>query len=217
MNDMRDLLDGSGMQVMFVDETSKNNHDTAQRHGLAVVREWAEFTDVFVRGDRYSLAAALSKDGYFAARVVPGSFDSLDFYDFICKDVVNLFLLKPGNMLSKSQKLPMMNAFPDQCSVLMLDNCRIHHNEVLVELVTGGWQLWKEYYLDVLTICLGVVLIYLPPYSLDINPIEESYSMYDLLCAMRCLLELCSQELFAMIWKCYSWSWGSCSYLDWCM
>jgi hypothetical protein len=31
-----------------------------------------------------------------------------------------------------------MNAFPDQRSVLVLDNCRIHHNEALVDLVTAA-------------------------------------------------------------------------------
>jgi transposase len=85
---MRELLDGSGMQPVFVDETSKNDHDTARRHGLAVVGERAEFRDVFVRGDRYSLVAALARDGYIAAKAVPGSFDSLDFYDFIAEEVV---------------------------------------------------------------------------------------------------------------------------------
>jgi hypothetical protein len=34
------------------------------------------------------LAAALTRDGYIAAKVIPRSFDALDFYDFISEEVV---------------------------------------------------------------------------------------------------------------------------------
>jgi transposase len=53
-----------------------------------------------------------------------------------------------------------MNPYPDACSVLVLDNCRIHHNEALVELVHAA----------------GCLILYLPAYSPDLNPIEESFS-----------------------------------------
>ena len=53
-----------------------------------------------------------------------------------------------------------MNPFPDERSVLVLDNCRIHHNEALSELVHAA----------------GCLLLYLPAYSPDLNPIEESFS-----------------------------------------
>ncbi|KAF8972450.1 hypothetical protein BDZ97DRAFT_1612960, partial [Flammula alnicola] len=74
--------------------------------------------DVFVRGDRYSLLPAMTTEGYIAARVVPGSFDSMEFYDFVAEEV-----------------LPQMNPYPAERSVLVLDNCRIHHNDALVDLV----------------------------------------------------------------------------------
>ena len=45
--------------------------------------------DVFVRGDRYSLVAALTIDGYIAAEAIPGSFDSIDFLEFIQEQVVH--------------------------------------------------------------------------------------------------------------------------------
>ncbi|KAG2340026.1 hypothetical protein BDR05DRAFT_1002795 [Suillus weaverae] len=53
-----------------------------------------------------------------------------------------------------------MNPFPAERSVLVLDNCRIHHNEELYDLVHDA----------------GCLLLYLPPYSPDLNPIEESFS-----------------------------------------
>jgi len=33
-----------------------------------------------------------------------------------------------------------MNPFPQEQSVLVLDNCRIHHNEALLDLVNGAGE-----------------------------------------------------------------------------
>lgn len=74
------LPDGS--QFIFLDETSKNEHTLAQRYGR-----------VFVQGDRYSLLAALSTKGYIGTTVVPGSFDSMDFLEFVQEQVVRLSII----------------------------------------------------------------------------------------------------------------------------
>ncbi|KAF8554376.1 hypothetical protein OG21DRAFT_1382535, partial [Imleria badia] len=66
---------------------------------------------------RYSLCVALTVNRYLAAWVVEGSYDTDEFYDFIAQD------------------LPHMNPYPQEHSVLVLDNCRIHHNRDLVDLV----------------------------------------------------------------------------------
>ncbi|KAJ3843978.1 hypothetical protein F5878DRAFT_526676 [Lentinula raphanica] len=68
--------------------------------------------------NRYSFVAALGLDGYAAMRVVPGSVDSGEFWDFVVDDV-----------------LPTMNPFPGDRSVIIMDNCRIHKSETLRELV----------------------------------------------------------------------------------
>jgi hypothetical protein len=49
----------------------------------------ADFEDFFIRGVRYTLVAAMGMDGYIAQRVVEGSLDSFDFFDFIVEDVVS--------------------------------------------------------------------------------------------------------------------------------
>jgi len=79
---------GDGLQFICVDETSKNERTYARRYGRAFSGERAELKDVFVRGDRYSLVTALSVEGYIAVEVVPGSFDSMDFLEFIQEQVV---------------------------------------------------------------------------------------------------------------------------------
>ena len=56
--------------------------------------------------------------------------------------------------------LPKMNAFPGPRSVLLLDNASSHHNHGLRALCEA----------------VGVRLLYLPPYSPDLNPIELSFN-----------------------------------------
>jgi len=53
-----------------------------------------------------------------------------------------------------------MNPYPGPRSVLIMDNCQIHHVEEVEDLCQAH----------------GVRLVYLPPYSPDLNPIEECFS-----------------------------------------
>lgn len=57
-------------------------------------------------------------------------------------------------------KLPLMKAWPQDNSVLIMDNCAIHKSEELKAAVEAK----------------GCRLIFLPAYSPDYNPIEESFS-----------------------------------------
>ena len=62
-----------------------------------------------------------------------------------------------------------MNPYPQDKSILILDNCTIHKTNALREIVEGS----------------GCMLMYLPPYSPDFNPIEESFSCGEwLTCSM---------------------------------
>ena len=53
-----------------------------------------------------------------------------------------------------------MNPYPQDNSIIILDNCVIHKSDVLREVVEANGQL----------------LIFLPPYSPDFNLIKESFS-----------------------------------------
>ena len=80
---------GDGSEFIVVDETSKDQRIYARRYGRAPHGHRAELTDVFVRGDQYSLCAALTLDGYIAARAIPGLYDADEFYSFIAEEVVS--------------------------------------------------------------------------------------------------------------------------------
>jgi hypothetical protein len=85
---LRNDYTGEGIEFVCLDETSKNNHTYAWKFGRAMSGEQAELKDVFVHGDRYSLLAAITMEGYITTHVVPGSFDSFEFYNFVAEEVV---------------------------------------------------------------------------------------------------------------------------------
>jgi len=90
---------GQGEEFVFIDEMSKNDHDTSRRYGLAMSGARADFIDNFVRGDRYSMVAAITIGGYISTRVIPGSFNAVEFRDFITEQVVSLVLILVESVL----------------------------------------------------------------------------------------------------------------------
>lgn len=56
--------------------------------------------------------------------------------------------------------LPKCGRYPAKNSVIVMDNASIHHSEGIRQVCTDA----------------GVILVYLPPYSPDYNPIEEFFS-----------------------------------------
>lgn len=53
-----------------------------------------------------------------------------------------------------------MQCFPGPNSILIMDNCSIHHTQETKELLEST----------------GILVIFLPPYSPDYNPVEELFS-----------------------------------------
>lgn len=69
------------------------------------------------------------------------------------------FTTERFNAFIQDQLLPIMQPYPLPCSVLIMDNHGIHHSEALTEMCEEK----------------GVKILYLPPYSPDFNPIEQSF------------------------------------------
>ncbi|KIM87841.1 hypothetical protein PILCRDRAFT_3569 [Piloderma croceum F 1598] len=111
-NHLDEKLSGTGDKFVFADDS------TTRCFGHTLARERAHFHNVFIQGGCYSFVTAMTKKEYIATKVVPASFDSFDFFDFIAEEV-----------------LLQMNPWPDNQSVLVIDNCHIYHNDALVDLV----------------------------------------------------------------------------------
>ncbi|KAJ7048578.1 hypothetical protein C8F01DRAFT_1267000 [Mycena amicta] len=83
-----DFFSGTGAEFVTVDESSKDEQTLTHRYGRSQAGTAAEASAPFVRGDRYTLTAAMSIKGYVAVRVVEDSMDAFEFFDFIVQDVL---------------------------------------------------------------------------------------------------------------------------------
>ena len=77
-------------QLVFVDESSKDNRTIYRHFGRAPSGQRAVSHIPFLRGTRFSLIAALTTDGYMSMRAVEGSVDGDEFFDFIIEEVVRV-------------------------------------------------------------------------------------------------------------------------------
>lgn len=146
-------------QLVFLDESSKDDRVVLRRYGRAISGHRAIERTRLSRGIRYSILPALTIEGYAAVRVVEGSVDSAEFFDFVLNDVVSFYRITAIYLFLQNQ-LPITNPYPGPNSVIILDNCSTHRTEALREIVEES----------------GCLLIFLPAYSPDFNPIEESFS-----------------------------------------
>lgn len=79
-------------QVVALDETSKDDRTIYRHYGRAPRGQRATMRVPFKRGQRWSVVAGLSIEGYEAYRAVPGSVDAFEFLNFVIEDVVSTAL-----------------------------------------------------------------------------------------------------------------------------
>ena len=73
--------------------------------------------------------------------------------------------------------MPLCSAYPGPLSVLVMDNATVHHGDEILELADRfGLVSNPQTLILILIRYLGVRIEYLPPYSPDLNPIEEAFS-----------------------------------------
>lgn len=131
--------------LLFLDETGTDRRDTLRTKGYSLRGKPAKKQKLLVRGEHVSAMCIMSVEGILTCRIVRGGVDGDQFVEFVENS------LKP-------KVLPFNGTNPR--SVIILDNCAIHH----VDEVT---QLLQE---------TGALVNWLPPYSPDMNPIEEAFS-----------------------------------------
>ena len=128
---------------VWLDETGTDKRGQLRKYGYALRGITPVYTRFISRGERMNAIASMSTEGIIALEIVKGSVNGDIFYDFL-----------------RGCLIPNMQSFPNPHSVLLMDNCSIHHTDK----VTG---LLKE---------AGIVTLYLPPYSPDLMPLEELFS-----------------------------------------
>ena len=131
--------------LVWVDETGCDKCDLRRKFGYSFRGERAECRWLLVRGKRISAIAAMCWDKGILE--VEMTTNSVNG-DLFC-DFVRGTLIP--NML------PFDGVNPT--SIVVMDNCSIHHVAEVRSMLEDA----------------GILLMYLPPYSPDMNPIEEAF------------------------------------------
>ena len=132
-------------QIVWLDETGCDRRDQIRKYGYSLRGERPVYHRLFHRGSRISAITAMSTDGIIALELFQGTLNGDRYLDFLRGTLIPE--MQPFNGLSPQ-------------SVLVLDNCSVHH-------ISGAIDLLRE---------AGILVVFLPPYSPDLNPVEELFS-----------------------------------------
>ncbi len=130
---------------VWVDETGTDKRDQLRKYGYSMRGTRATYHRILHRGERVNAIAAISSAGLLSMELMKGSVNGESFYDFL-----------RGTLIP--QMMPFDGHNPH--SVLIMDNCSVHHVDEVKKLLRGA----------------GIIVLFLPPYSPDLNPIEEAFS-----------------------------------------
>ena len=131
--------------LIFLDETGTDRRDSLRAKGYSLRGKPAQKQTLLVRGEHVSAMCMMSFEGILSCRIARGGVDGDKFVEFVEK------ALMPNVM-------PFNGSNPR--SVIILDNCAIHHIDEVTLLLQET----------------GAIVHWLPPYSPDLNPIEEAFS-----------------------------------------
>ena len=176
--------------LIFLDETGCNRKDAIRQFGYSMRGHPARSCKLLSKETRYSAIAFMTTTQLIDCYIVTGSVDGGAFYTFI-----------------QSSLLPQLQPFNgiNQNSVVVMDNCSIHHLYDVVKLINS----------------VGALVVFLPPYSPDLNPIELCFSKVKYFLKKHEVIAQCVNDVkfliiaaFASITSsdCYGWS-CDCGYV----
>ena len=131
--------------LIFVDETGADRRNSLRKYAYSLRGKPAKNHSLMVRGERVSAIACMSMAGILDVKTLKGTCDGDQFYDFLQRHLIQYTM--PYNGVNPH-------------SVVVLDNCAIHHTSEVTSTLTE----------------IGVLVHFLPPYSPDFNLIEEAFS-----------------------------------------
>ena len=130
---------------VFVDETGADRRNTLRKYGYSIRGKPPKRFSFLSRGKHISAIACMSTAGLLDVKTHAGTVDGEVFYGFV-----------------QTRLLPKLMPYngTNPHSVVVLDNCAIHHVNAIVKSIEE----------------VGALVYFLPPYSPDLNPIEELFS-----------------------------------------
>ena len=131
--------------LVFIDETGTDRRSLVRKYGYSMRGKPLKNHTLFLRGERASAIACISMAGLLDVKTLTGTSDGDAFYSFVHTNLLQHLMLYNG-----------INPH----SVVIMDNCSIHHVPEVVKAIQD----------------VGALIHFLPPYSPDFTPIEETFS-----------------------------------------
>jgi len=130
---------------VWVDETGSDARNHIRKFGYTLKGIPPMYCRYLARGRRFSAIAALSTSGCVGVKLTTGTVNGNTFVDFVWGTLI-----------------PEMEPFDGSVrkSVIIMDNCSIHHTEDVKSLLDEA----------------GILLFFLPPFSPNYNPIKFAFS-----------------------------------------
>lgn len=106
--------------MIFLDETGTDRRDTLRKKGYSLRGKPAKKQQLLIRGEHVTVISYLSVEGILGCHTVRGGVNSDVFYSITLKHLVPL--LMPFNGINKN-------------SIVIMDNCSIHHTQEVVSTI----------------------------------------------------------------------------------
>ena len=137
------LIDSN--MLIFVDESGCDRKNANRKFGYSLRGFPAKSFKFFSHGKRFSAIGVMTTAAFLDCYIAEGNVNGDVFYHFV-----------------QDTLLPHLNIYNgvNPNSVVILDNCSIHHLADVVDLIHS----------------VGALILYLPPYSPDLMPIEECFN-----------------------------------------
>lgn len=144
--------------LIWIDESGCDRRNYIRKRGYSVRGMTPQDHCLMIRGIRYSAIPVMSMDGIHDITIFEGNVNGDRFENFVKNCLIPI--LQPFNCVNKH-------------SVVILDNASIHHVENVVDLIENQF---------------GARLLFLPPYSPDLNPLEEVFAQVKTIMKKNCTL-----------------------------
>ena len=132
--------------LLWVDESGCDMRNCIRKRGYGLRGITPHDHRLLIRGTRYSAIPVMSLEGIHDVFLAEGNVNGEKFELFVRSCL--LPVLQPFNWINPR-------------SVVVLDNASIHHVESISDIIEGQ---------------VGARLLFLPPYSPDLNQVEEVFS-----------------------------------------
>ena len=140
---MADLSIYEPSMLVWLDETGCDRRNSTRKRAYSIRGRTPRDHRILIRGKRYSVVPVLSMEGILDIHIIEGTMNGERFEEFLRTTV--LPIIQPFN-------------WTNHHSVIVMDNASIHHTQGVINLIENQ---------------AGARLVFLPPYSPDLNPAEE--------------------------------------------